>query len=357
MAEAEGRRELTAAMLEIFAATPEHVGLDTIGALARRVEALGYDGLFVPDAIHDGLLLACQALSATSRLKVGVSVLVAFPRSPMNVALASWDLQRMSGGRFELGLGTQVRQNIEDRYSARWLPPASGMREYLGALRAIFHSFRTREPLEFIGEHYRFTRLQPFFNPGPIDAPDVPLMLGAVGPKMLELVGATADGMHTHPTNTSSRYLREVILPRVAAGATRRSPALAPPLLCANELVACGPDDATVAAERERFRAMLAFLFSTPAYWPSLELFGWRNVGERLLRLTREGRWKEMANALPDAVLDEFLVSGRYEELPEALVTRFGGLVRRITLTVPSQPAHDAAHAAAIAAIRARGAA
>jgi hypothetical protein len=183
------------------------------------------------------------------------------------------------------------------------------------------------------------------------------VVAGAVGPKMLELVGVTADGMHTHPTNTSSRYLREVILPRVAAGATRRSPALAPPLLCANELVACGPDDATVAAERERFRAMLAFLFSTPAYWPSLELFGWRDVGERLLRLTREGRWKEMANALPDAVLDEFLVSGRYEELPEALVTRFGGLVRRITLPVPSQPAHDAAHAAAIAAIRARGAA
>ncbi|MCX7162188.1 MAG: TIGR03617 family F420-dependent LLM class oxidoreductase [Rhodocyclales bacterium] len=340
-------------MLEIFAVTPENLGLEAIGAFAQRVEAMGYDGLFVPDAVHDGLLLACQALAATSRIKVGISVLVAPPRSPMNVALAAWDLQRMSGGRFELGLGTQIRQNIEDRYSSRWLPPAAGMREYVGALRAIFHSFRTREPLNFVGEHYRFTRLQPFFNPGPIDAPDVPVMLGAVGPKMLALVGEVADGMHTHPTNTSTRYLREAILPRVAAGAAGRSAGLKRPLICANELVATGSDDATVAAERERFRGMLAFLFSTPAYWPSLELFGWKNVGEQLLQMTREGRWKEMPAALPDTLLDEFLVSARYDQLPEILLARFGGLVDRITLTVPENPAHDQATAAAIAATRA----
>ncbi|QDX82988.1 LLM class F420-dependent oxidoreductase [Denitratisoma sp. DHT3] len=341
-------------MMEIFAATPETQGLDTIGAFARRVEAMGYDGIFVPDAIHDGMLLACQALAATTRLKVGISVLVAFPRSPMNVALAAWDLQKMSGGRFELGLGTQIQQNIEDRYSARWLPPAAGMAEYIGALRAIFKSFRTREPLNFVGEYYKFTRLQPFFNPGPIDAPDVPIMMGAVGPKMLNLVGSAADGMHTHPTNTSSRYLREAILPRIVEGMAKRDPALKPPMICANELVACGPDDVTVKAERERFRGILAFVFSTPAYWPSLELFGWKDVGKNLLQMTREGRWKEMAGALSDEVLDEFLVTGRYEELPEALAARFEGLVGRITLTVPNDPNHDAAHGKAIAAIRAR---
>ncbi|MBK7250745.1 MAG: TIGR03617 family F420-dependent LLM class oxidoreductase, partial [Gammaproteobacteria bacterium] len=309
-------------MFEIFAGTPENLGPEGIGAYAQRVEAMGYDGLFVPDAVHDGFVLAALALAATSRIRVGISVLVAFPRSPMNVALAAWDLQKMSHGRFELGLGTQVRQNVQDRYSARWLPPARGMKEYVGALRAIFRSFRSpREPLNFVGEYYRFTRLQPFFNPGPIEAPDVPIMMGAVGPKMLETVGEVADGLHTHPTNTSTRYLREAILPHVTAGAARRNPALGRPLICANELVATGADAKTVAAERERFRATLAFVFSTPAYWPSLELFGWKEVGERLLALTREGRWKEMAAALPDHVLDEFLVSGRYEELPEALAS------------------------------------
>ncbi|MBV6422246.1 MAG: hypothetical protein NAOJABEB_00021 [Steroidobacteraceae bacterium] len=341
-------------MFEVFAATPENLGPEGIGAYARRVEAMGYDGLFVPDAVHDGFLLAALALAATSHIRVGISVLVAYPRSPMNVALAAWDLQKMSGGRFELGLGTQVRQNIEDRYSARWLPPAKGMKEYIGALRAIFRAFRSpREPLNFVGEYYRFTRLQPFFNPGPIDAPDVPIMLGAVGPKMLAAVGEVADGMHTHPTNTSTRYLREAILPNVAAGVAKRDRTLAKPVICANELVATGTDAATVAAERERFRGTLAFLFSTPAYWPSLDLFGWKEVGERLLAFTREGRWKEMPAALPDHVLDEFLVSGRYEELPEALATRFGGLVDRITLTVPLDANDDAACAAAVAAIRA----
>lgn len=340
-------------MFEIFASTPENLNLAEMGAFARRVEAMGYDGLFVSDAIHDGLLLACQALSATSKLKVGTSVLIVFPRSPMNVALASWDLQKMSGGRFELGMGTQIKQNIEDRYSARWLPPAAGMREYVGALRAIFHAFRTGERLEYVGEHYKFTRLQPFFNPGPIDAPDVPLMLGAVGPKMLELVGKTADGIHTHPTNTSARYLKEVILPQIAVGTEKRDSGRARPFISASQFVATGPDDATVAAERERFRDMLAFLFSTPAYWASLELFGWQHIGEALLALTREGRWKDMPAVFTDEVLDTFLVSGRYDQLPERLGSRFGGLVDRITLTVPSDPANDAATAEAIKAIRA----
>ncbi len=340
-------------MFEVFATTPESMGLETIAEHARRVEALGFDGLFVPDAVHDGLLLACQALAATQCIRVATSVLVAFPRSPMNVALAAWDLQRMSGGRFELGLGTQIRQNIEERYSARWLPPASGMREYVAALRAIFHSFRSREPLNFVGAHYRFTRLQPFFNPGPIDAPDVPLMLGAVGPKMLALVGELADGMHTHPTNTSARYLREVILPKVDAGALCRAPGLAAPIVCANELVATGIDAATVARERERYRDLLAFLFSTPAYWPSLELYGWRAVGEKLQQMTRDRRWAEMAPAISDSMLDEFVVCGNYDVIADELQRNFAGLATRITFPVAEDPAYETAIAAAIRSLKA----
>lgn len=344
-------------MFEVFATTPETLGLGEIAEHARRVEALGFDGLYVPDAVHDGLLLACQALGATRRIRVATSVLVAFPRSPMNVALAAWDLQRMSGGRFELGLGTQIRQNIEERYSARWLPPASGMREYLGALRAIFAAFRNGGSPDFVGEHYRFTRLQPFFNPGPLDLPDagatsVPLMLGAVGPKMLALVGELADGMHAHPTNSSPRYLRAAILPRVDEGAQARSGGLAKPLICATGLVATGRDAAHVARERERYRQLLAFLFSTPAYWPSLELFGWREVGERLQQMTREKRWGEMATALPEDLLDEFLVCGEYQEAARLLSERYRGLVDRVTFPVADDPRDDAAIADALAALR-----
>jgi probable F420-dependent oxidoreductase len=339
-------------MLEVFANTPENMGPEAIGAYARRVEGLGYQGLNVPDAVHDGLLLACQALASTSSLKVATSVLVAFPRSPMNVAIAAWDLQRMSAGRFELGLGTQIRQNIEGRYSTRWLPPAAGMREYIGSLRAIFHTFRTGAPLDYVGEHYKFTRMQPFFNPGPIDPPDVPLALGAVGPKMLALVGECADGMHTHPSNTSPRYLREVIVPAVAEGARRRAPGLAKPSIAANLLVAMGPDDASVAKERERFRSMLAFLFSTPAYWPSLELFGWKAIGEKLLQMTRDKRWQSMAAVFDDQVLDEFLVSGRFDAIPDAVRDRYCGLVDRVAIPVPEDTGHDDLVRAMLASLR-----
>ena len=189
-------------MFEVFATTPEDMGPGEIGAHAARAEAMAFDGLQVPDAIHDGLLLAAMALNATSKLLVGTGVLVAFPRSPMTVAIASWDLQRMSGGRFELGLGTQIKQNIEQRYSARWEKPVSQLREYVQSLKAIFHSFQTGEKLCFEGEHYQFTRLQPFFNPGPIEHPDIPILCGAVGPDMTRMVGRIADGMITHPTNT-----------------------------------------------------------------------------------------------------------------------------------------------------------
>lgn len=341
-------------MIELFATIPETLDLGRVRAYAQRVERMGFDGLYVSDTVHDGLLLAGQALAATVRLRVGISVLVALPRSPMNVAIAAWDLQAFSGGRFELGLGTQIRQNIEERYSARWLPPAAGMREYVAALRAIFHAFRTQTAPDFVGEHFRFTRLQPFFNPGPIDAPDVPIMLGAVGPKMLELTGESADGLHTHPTNTSTRYLRDVVLPRIAAGVRNRSPQLDRPLICANELVATGADVASVAVERERFRDMLAFVFSTPAYWASLELFGWKDLGERLRKMTRAGQWQEMARAFPDHVLDEFLVSGRHEEIPDALASRFGGLVDRLVLPAPADAKDDSAMAICVEEARRR---
>ena len=208
-------------MFEVFAATPEDMGPGEIGAHAARAEAMGFDGLQVPDALHDGLLLAAMALNATRELIVGTGVLVDFPRSPMTVEVASWDLQKMSEGRFELGLGTQIRQNIEQRYSARWESPVSQLREYIQSVKAIFHSFQTGEKLNFLGKHYQFTRLQPFFNPGPIEYPDIPILCGAVGPDMTRMVGRIADGMITHPTNTPPEYIREVCLPRLQDGFTK----------------------------------------------------------------------------------------------------------------------------------------
>jgi len=339
-------------VFQVFAATPEEMGPGEIGAYAARAEAMGFDGLQVPDAVHDGLLLAAMALSTTSKLIVGTGVLVAFPRSPMIVAVASWDLQKMSGGRFELGLGTQIKQNIEQRYSARWDSPVAQLREYVQSVKAIFHSFQTGEKLDFRGEYYSFTRLQPFFNPGPIDQPDIPILCGAIGPAMTRMVGRVADGMITHPTNTPPEYIREVCLPRLQAGFELAGTDGGDFKLVLGPLTATGKNEQTVAKEWERMRGLLAFLYSTPAYWPSLEMFGWEYKGQQLLDMTRAGEWQRMSDILDDEMLEKFVPRGTYDEIDLIYKERYSNLARRITFPMPADPADDGLAAAAIARLK-----
>lgn len=328
-------------MFEVFAATPEDMGPQEIGDHAARAEAMGFDGLHVPDAIHDGLLLAAMALNATRKLLVGTAVLVAFPRSPMTTAIAAWDLQKMSGGRFEVGLGTQIKPNIEKRYSARWDSPVPQMREYVQAMKAIFHSFQTGERLNFEGEHYSLTKLQPFFNPGPIDHPDIPILCGAVGPAMTKMVGRIADGMITHPTNTPPEYIRDVCLPRLREGFARAGRDEDGFDLVLGPLTAVGKDEEEVSAAWEKQRNLLGFLYSTPAYWHSLELFGWQDRGQRLLDMTRSGNWQEMPEIVTDEMLEKFVPRGTYDEIAAIYRQRFGGLTRRVTFPMPENPADD----------------
>lgn len=339
-------------MFRVYATTPESMGPAAIGAHAARAEAMGFDGLQVPDAVHDGLLLAAMALQATHSLVVGTAVLVAFPRSPMTVAIAAWDLQQMSAGRFELGLGTQIKQNIEQRYSARWVAPVPQLREYVQSLKAIFRSFQTGERLHFEGEHYAFTRLQPFFNPGPIAHPDIPVLCGAVGPAMTRMLGRVADGMITHPTNTPPAYIREVCLPRLKGGLEQAQRSPADFRLVLGPLIATGRDEAAVAAAWERQRRLLGFLYSTPAYWPSLELFGWQDKGQQLLDLTREGRWQDLESVVTDPMLAQFVPRATYAEIAEVLRERYAGLADSITFPMPEDSADDALAAAAIARLR-----
>ncbi len=329
-------------MFEVFAATPEDMGPGAIGAHAARAEAMGFTGLQVPDAIHDGLLLAAMALNATQRLLVGTAVLVAFPRSPMITAIAAWDLQDMSGGRFELGLGTQIKPNIEKRYSARWDSPVPQLREYVQAMKAVFHSFQTGERLNFEGDHYTLTKLQPFFNPGPIEHPDIPVLCGAVGPAMTRMVARIADGMITHPTNTPPEYIRQVCLPRLQGGFEQAGRDPASFRLVLGPLCATGKTAQEVDANWEKQRSMLGFLYSTPAYWPSLELFGWQEKGQQLLDMTRSGNWEQMRDIVTDEMLERFVPRGTYDEIAAVYQQRYGDLTRRITFPMPENPADDA---------------
>lgn len=339
-------------MFRVYATMDQRTPLSRVAAHAQRAEALGYDGLNVPEAVHDGLLAAAVALQATTRLRVATSVLVAFPRSPMSLAHAAWDLAESSDGRFELGLGSQVRGNIVGRYSTPWSAPVPRMREYVQALRAIFDCWQNGAALSFEGDHYQFTRMQPFFNPGPIDAPDLPIYLGAIGPAMTSLVGEVADGMMCHPTNTAPRYLREVVVPRIERGAARTSRPASDVRLMVGCLVATGVTDAVASEERLRARQLLGFLYSTPAYWPSLDLFGWRDRGERLHALSREGRWDALPDAVSDEMLETFVPTASYADIPALLRDWYGEFTDWITFPMPTDPLHDPEVAKTIAALK-----
>jgi probable F420-dependent oxidoreductase len=338
--------------MRVFATMSERMGLAEAADYARRVEAIGYDGLLVPEAVHDGLLTSMAALSATRVLSVTTSVLVVFPRSPMTTAHAAWDLQALSGGRFELGLGTQVRGNIIGRYSSTWDSPVSRMREYVESLRAIFHSFQTGDALAYAGEHYQFSRLQPFFNPGPLDCPPPPIHLGAVGPDMTRMAGGTADGLMSHPTNSSARVLAEVTLPRVAEGALRRnrSPEDCPVMVVG--FVVTGSNEAAVARNREWARSQFAFLYSTPAYWPSLDHLGFGEVGHELHELSKRDRWNEMESLVSDEMIEALVPQGRYADIARILLCDYASIVDRITFPVPDDPAHDERVSEVVAELR-----
>jgi probable F420-dependent oxidoreductase len=321
--------------------------LADVPAFARRAEALGFDGVAVADAIHDGPMTAAAVVTATTRVAVRASGLVAFARSPYTTAIAAWDLMALSRGRFELGLGPLVRSVIVDRYSMPWGPPAPRMREYVEALRAIFDCWQYGTPLRYEGDHYRITRMQDYMKPPPLDHPDIRIVIAGIGPQMTAVAGEVADAINTHPTNADPRFLREVTLPNLVRGAARRGRDPAEVSIIANPMCATGRDDAAVARRREAARGLLAILYSTPEYRHTLELHGWADVGERLRSLIREGRWGDLASELSDEMLDVFVPAGTYADLPAMLRERYGGLAREISLPL-GDPGDDDAVAAMV---------
>ncbi len=331
--------------------------LPDVIAHAQRVEALGYDGLHVAETIHDALAIALLALEHTSRLVVRTSVALAFTRSPTLTAYAAWDLARFGGGRFELGLGTQIRQNIEDRYAMAFSDdPLEQMRDYVGAVRAAFGAFESGTPPTFASRHYNFTRLQPYFNPGPIDAGTAPaIYLGGVARRSCALAGEIADGFVTHPTNSNPRYLETVCRPGLAEGAARVGRSLDQEEfeLVIGTQVITGATPAALDLERERQRRLLAFLYSTPAYRATLELYGWGDLGPKLRAMIRRDGFDELGTILSDEVLDTLVPTATFGELPGLLTQRFGALGAGIVVTPPADASDDAAFAEVIGAIQA----
>jgi len=321
---------------------------------ARRVEALGFDGLHVAETVHDSLTVAVLALEHTERITVRTAVTLAFVRAPTLLAYGAWDLAAFSGGRFALGLGTQIRQHIEDRYGVPWDEPVPWMAEYVAALRALFDTFATGVPLDHRGAHFALTRMPPYFNPGPdptVTAP--PIWLGGVNAGICQLAGAAASGFVTHPTNSTPRYLEQICRPNLEIGARRAGRRVEELELVIGTQVITGIDQDALESERARQRELFGFLCSTPAYRRTLELYGWDEVATELRQLVRARRWEALAAVVTDEVLETLAPTALLADLPALLLERFGHLGDGLVLPVPQERTADVALAQAVAQLRA----
>ncbi len=296
--------------------------LRDFGTMAAAAAEAGFAGLVITESGRTAYLSVAAAALADLDLDLATGVAVAFPRSPMVTASTAWELAQASGGRFRLGLGTQVRAHIERRYSSTFEHPGPRLREYVEAVKACFAGFRG-EKLDYHGEFYDLSLLPAMWSPGPIDVPDPPVDLAAVNPWMLRMTAAVADGVHVHPLN-SPTYHQETLLPNLRAG--RGTDALDDFTVFVPVFTAAGDTAAERAQWRETTRTMVGFYGSTPNYAFVFEQIGRPGTTEALRAAQKAGDMAGMNSVIDDEILDHFLVEGTWAEMPDRIEDRMGAL-------------------------------
>lgn len=302
--------------------------------LSKKAEEFGFDALWVNETKHDPFVQLALAATSTKRIGLGTSIALAFTRSPTTMAYTSWDIQSISGGRFILGLGSQVKGHIERRFGMKWDPPAPKMKEYVSAVRSVWKSWQSGSKLAFHGSYYTLDLMTPFFTPGPIKNPDIPILVAGVNEGMCRVAGSVADGLHVHPLHTV-RYLREVVEPALSAGAAKSGRKREEVQMAASVFAAVGDTEQEIAAVKEAYREQVAFYASTRSYRKVMELHHWGDVAERLHGLSMSGEWRKMASEVRDEVLDEFVVEGTWDEVGKGIQGKYGGLLDRVRVYLP----------------------
>ena len=303
-------------------------------ALAAKAEEYGFDCLWVNETKHDPFVQIALAAGSTRKIELGTSIALAFTRSPTTLAYTAWDLQSVSKGRFILGLGSQVKGHIERRFGMRWEPPAPKMKDVVLALRSVWGSWQMGTRLDYNGRFFRLDLMTPFFTPDPIEHPAIPVYIAAVNEGMCSVGGMVADGIHVHPLHTA-KYLREVVLPAIAEGASKASRKKEDISVAASVFAAVGGNESEVEAVKEAMRQQIAFYASTRSYKKVLELHGWGDIGERLRSLSLKGEWGEMGREVTDDMLDEFVVQGSWSEIGSIVGKKYGGMIDRVRMYLP----------------------
>lgn len=331
--------------MKLDAALPP-IHLQSVPEIARAAEAMGFAALWTTETQHDPFLPCALIAEHTRKMDFGTAIAVSFARNPANLAYTAWDLAAQSGGRFILGLGTQVKAHIERRFGMPWPEsPVGKLREQILAVRAFWDCWQNGTKLDFQGEYYKLGLMSPFFNPGPLTLPSpgrrgaggevggevIPIYIAGVNTGLAKLAGETCEGFHAHPFN-SPRYLREVILPAIEAGTQKAGRKREDVKVSVTAFVATTP-------EEENFcRAQISFYASTPSYRPVMALHGWQDVAEKLSAHASRGEWGEMFGLISDDMLREFCLITPEADLPAALKERYDDLADRLTLYLPFSP-------------------
>jgi probable F420-dependent oxidoreductase len=302
--------------------------LNDVPEIVREAERLGFDGLWTSETNHDPFLGAAVAAAHSTRLTIGTAIALAFTRSPTTLAYTTWDLAQFTGGRFVLGLGTQVKAHITRRFGMPWDPPAPKLREVIAAIREVWAAWSEGRPLNFRGKYLTLSLMTPFFTPPGPRPPGLRIEIGGVGARMCRLAGEVADGLHVHPFHTR-RYLREVVVPQIEAGLARHGRSRRDFAIAASVFAATGTA-AEVAAGLNEIRRSLSFYASTPTYRSVLDLHGWGEIGEQLSRLAARGQWNEMPGLVTDEMLDACAIWGTSDDVAAKLRAEYGGLVDRL---------------------------
>ena len=314
--------------------------LSSIGRNAKLLEEIGYHGMVVEETKDDPFVIMALAAEATARLKLATSVAIAFPRSPTVTAMSAWTLQKLSGGRFTLGLGTQVKAHIERRFGMPASPAGPWIREYVQAVRAVWNCWQNGTKLDVKGPHYNINLMVPLFDPGPIEHPRIPIQLAAVNPVMSQIVGEVADGLRPHPVCTPS-YIAEVMLPAVRAGAARAGRSLGEFHVCMKPLVAAAATEEELAKKIVDVRARISFYASTPQYRAAFAHHGLGDLADELKLLSRAQRWEEMPRYVTDEILHTFVTVGTYDQIAAKLLDRYSGVVTHCEFSIPVNGAND----------------
>lgn len=313
-----------------------HIVYDSLAEvpdLVQAAERLGLDAVWFSETAHDPFLAATLAARQSSRITIGTAVAVAFTRSPTLLAHLAWDLAALSGGRFILGLGTQVKAHVVRRFGMPWVAPAPRLRETVQAVHAVWDAWRTGSPLDYRGHFVTLSLMTPFFTPPPHPHP-IPVMTAGVNPPLCHVAGEVADGFLVHPFHTPA-YLNDVTLPAIRRGRARRGRDVRTFEVTVSAFAVAGESQAEIAGARAAAKRAIAFYASTPSYRRVLAHHGWEDLGPRLSALAARGRWQEMADQISDEMLEAFAVVARTDDLGLRLRARYAGLADRISLYEP----------------------